>query len=27
LPGTYPPDEAVLAEYEAWKRGRTPGTA
>jgi regulator of RNase E activity RraA len=27
LPGTYPPDEATLAEYEAWKRGRTPGTA
>jgi regulator of RNase E activity RraA len=24
LPGTYPPGEATLAEYEAWKRQRTP---
>lgn len=23
LPGTYPPNEATLAEYEAWKRKRT----
>ncbi|HYB40387.1 MAG TPA: ribonuclease activity regulator RraA [Candidatus Methylomirabilis sp.] len=23
LPGTYPPDEATLAEYEAWRRGRS----
>jgi hypothetical protein len=22
LPGTYPPNEATLAEYEAWKRKR-----
>lgn len=24
LPGTYPPDEATLAAYEAWRRARRP---